>query len=65
MSEGFIECCAWVEFVRSVPSTLIILTWKCDRHPTSQSSLTPGKLELVFVIHDLRRSVKDLTSPVA
>lgn len=65
ISECFIECFGWVEIVRSVPSTLIILTWKCDSHPTSQGSLTPGKLDLVFLIHDLHRSTKDLTSPVS
>lgn len=65
ISECFIECFGWVEIVRSVPSALIILTWKCDSHPTSQGSLTPGKLDLVFLIHDLDRSTKDLTSPVS
>lgn len=65
ISECFIECFDWVEIVRSVPSALIILTWKCDSHPTSQGSLTPGKLDLVFLIHDLHRSTKDLSSPVS
>lgn len=54
-----------MEIVRSVPSTLIILTWKCDSHPTSQGALTPGKLDLVFLIHDLHHSAKDLTSPIS
>lgn len=62
---AFIECFGWVEIVRSVPTALIILTWKCDSHPTSQGSLTPGKLDLAFLIHDLHRNTKDLTSPVS
>lgn len=65
ISECFIECFGWMEIVRSVPSALIILTWKRDSHPTLQGSLTPGKLDLVFLIHDLHRSTKDLTSPVS
>lgn len=65
ISECFIECFGLLEIVWSVPSTLIILTWKRDSHPTSQGSLTPGKPDLVFLIHDLHHSAKDLTSPVS
>lgn len=65
ISECFIECCGWMEIVRSVPSALIILTWKRDSHPTSQGSLTPGKREPVFWIRDPHHGTKDLTSPVS
>lgn len=65
ISECFIECFGWVEIVWSVPSALIMLTWKCDSDPTSQGCLTPGELDLVVLIRDLHHSTKDLTSPVS
>lgn len=55
---------AWKSY-KVYPAALIILTWKRDSHPTSQGSLTPGKPDLVFLIHDLHLGTKDLTSPVS